>query len=199
MAERNALLIGAIGAVVGAAATILTGAFGYFNKDRELDIRMVDVGLAILRGERADDEQTLPARQFALRLLRKYADVEIPDNEFDAWAQSGVTPFYKNDWGTNYTYDSSSSYTDYGGGWDRWDQGEIQPKWELFLPDVLTKHLSDKGTVEPSSITCAPITTGEGKHISCFVRVDAPEGTTTFNCKLQLSDASSRAWVCEAT
>lgn len=87
------ILSAAIGAALGATATIATGAFGYFNRDRELDIRLVDVGLAILKAEQidsAEDRQTSePARRFALRLLQKYSDVDIPIIEFDAWAGGG--------------------------------------------------------------------------------------------------------------
>ena len=82
---------GVVGAALGATATIATGALGYIQKDRELDIRLVDVGLAILSGENKG-ATTEPARRFALRLLSKYANVEIPRTEFDEWAKNGILP-----------------------------------------------------------------------------------------------------------
>jgi hypothetical protein len=85
--------VGLSSAIIGVVGTIVVGSFGYFNKDRELDIQMVNVGLSILRGEVTGNEDTYQARRFALRLLKKYAAVEIPDNEFNDWAQTGTTPF----------------------------------------------------------------------------------------------------------
>ncbi|UCI21082.1 hypothetical protein FJ970_09070 [Mesorhizobium sp. B2-1-8] len=81
---------GVIGAVVGAIATVWTGAFGYWNKNRELDIEMVRVSLSILAGENKDT--SLPGRKFALRALSRYSGVEIPDEEFDKWASTGTVP-----------------------------------------------------------------------------------------------------------
>ena len=87
-------LLGAVvGALVTAGATAYAASLGYFNKDRELDIQMVNVGLSILRGEATGDKDSLQSRRFALRLLRKYADVDIPDEELQEWADKGTTPF----------------------------------------------------------------------------------------------------------
>jgi hypothetical protein len=84
-------LIALIGAGVGAISALGTGAFGFYSKDRELDIKMVDIALAILKGEN-QGTKTEPARRFALRLLEKYAAVEIPRAEFDDWVRTGVLP-----------------------------------------------------------------------------------------------------------
>ncbi|WHO22653.1 hypothetical protein G6L90_06740 [Agrobacterium tumefaciens] len=70
--------------VVGAAS------FGYFNKDRELDIEMVRVSLNILSGEAKDT--SVPGRRFALRTLEKYSGVEIPVEELKEWAERGTIP-----------------------------------------------------------------------------------------------------------
>ncbi|MBG6160568.1 hypothetical protein IWQ54_000218 [Labrenzia sp. EL_195] len=101
-------LVGVVSAMAGAAATIAVGSFGYFNKDRELDIQMVNVSLSILRGEATGDKDTLQSRRFALRLLRKYADIEIPEDEFNDWAEKGNTPF--KDMGPNSVWGSRSFY-----------------------------------------------------------------------------------------
>lgn len=86
----EAFMTAAGGAVVGAVATIATGASGYLNQDRALDIEMVRVSLSILSGENKDT--SLPGRRFALRSLAKYADVPIPSDEFDEWARRGTIP-----------------------------------------------------------------------------------------------------------
>lgn len=85
------LITGAVGAALGATATIATGAFGYLNKDRELDLQMVGVALTILSGER-DTQESIPARKFALRALSEYSNIEIPPEEFETWASIGVVP-----------------------------------------------------------------------------------------------------------
>jgi hypothetical protein len=88
------LFTGGVGGLVGAAAIITTGAFGYFNRDRELDIQMVHVGLSILKADVPEDStlRNKNARRFALRLLKKYAAVDMPETEFEEWAEKGTLP-----------------------------------------------------------------------------------------------------------
>lgn len=86
-----AALGAAVGAAAGAAATIITGSFGYLNKDRELDIRMVDVALTILSGEKIDDN-SIYARRFAIEALSKYSGVELENAEKARWAEEGTLP-----------------------------------------------------------------------------------------------------------
>ena len=73
-------LIAMIGSVGGAALT-------WSNKGRELDIRMIDISLSILKG---DDRGTQPkeAKLFALRVLERYSGVRIPDEERVSWAET---------------------------------------------------------------------------------------------------------------
>ena len=78
-----------LGAIIGAGATILTSGFGYLNKDRELDIRMVEIGLSILNGEKT--EKSEPARQFAVNLIEKYSGVDILQK--DQWVKTGDVPY----------------------------------------------------------------------------------------------------------
>ncbi|MGX5827069.1 hypothetical protein [Mesorhizobium sp. 43Arga] len=73
----SAVVSGVVGIIVGIGGTVTTGAFGYLNKNRELDIEMVRVSLSILAGENKDT--SLPGRQFALRALERYSGVQIPD------------------------------------------------------------------------------------------------------------------------
>nr|WP_321457199.1 hypothetical protein [uncultured Cohaesibacter sp.] len=75
-------------AVVGSFATIATGYFTYANQDRELDIKMINIGLAMLSGENKGVDYE-PGRKFALRILQKYTGVEIPKDEFNMWVAKG--------------------------------------------------------------------------------------------------------------
>ncbi|MEP1934940.1 MAG: hypothetical protein ABJJ37_27010 [Roseibium sp.] len=90
---KTALIAAAVGSLFSLVGTIGAASFGYFNKDKELDIQLVNVGLSILRGEATGDKDTIQARRFALRLLKKYADVDIPKDEAEDWAKTGITPF----------------------------------------------------------------------------------------------------------
>ena len=91
MADWARFVLTTIGAAaVGALATIWTGAFGYWNTDRGQDIQMVNIALSILGGENKDS--SIPGRKFALRVLEKYAEVEIPETEFEQWATVGTLP-----------------------------------------------------------------------------------------------------------
>jgi len=78
-------------AVIATSGTIYVSTFDYFNKSRELDLKMVDVSLAILRGDKGDSEkeQSIIAREFALRALRKYSNVELKDNDLNEWVKTG--------------------------------------------------------------------------------------------------------------
>jgi len=83
------LLSGVLGAALGTLATLVASTFDYWNKSRELDIRMVDVAVTILS---AKDEGTKSrnARVYALELLEKYGGVEIPNKK--EWAAEGELP-----------------------------------------------------------------------------------------------------------
>lgn len=80
----------AVGALFGAVAAVVTGYFGFANKDRELDIEMVRVSLSILSGENV--ESSHPGRRFALRALQQYSGVDIPADDFETWVASGTVP-----------------------------------------------------------------------------------------------------------
>lgn len=80
-------LLSAVLAVIG---TISVASFGYFNKDRELDLEMVRISLSILGGENKDT--SAPARRYALKALEKYSGVEIPEPDFSTWAENGTVP-----------------------------------------------------------------------------------------------------------
>jgi hypothetical protein len=85
-AEWKTFWIAAGGAIFGAVATITVGVLGFLNKDRELDIKMVEVSLSILAGEN-DATKAEPAKRFALRALERFSGVDIPDSEFEVWVK----------------------------------------------------------------------------------------------------------------
>lgn len=79
--------------VIAAGVASFSGAtFAYLNKDRELDIRMVDIGLSLLSGKN-EGATSVPARGFALRVLSKYSGVDIPADEFQTWVSEGIVSF----------------------------------------------------------------------------------------------------------
>ena len=72
------LLIGIGASTITVVGVLGSAATGYWNKDRELDIQMVNVSLSILRADTKGTEGEIP-RRFALRTLEKYSGVDIPD------------------------------------------------------------------------------------------------------------------------
>ena len=91
--SKAVIIAGVASALISGLAAFGGAYLGFTNKDKELDIQLINVGLSILRGEATGDKETEPARRFALRILREYAEVEIPDQEFETWAKKGTTPF----------------------------------------------------------------------------------------------------------
>ncbi len=83
-----------VGALFGAVATILVGAFAYWNENRAQDIEMVQIGLSILNGTQVEGKEREFARKFAINLLREYGGVDIPANEATEWAKAeGGVPY----------------------------------------------------------------------------------------------------------
>lgn len=84
-----AFLAGAATVLVG----VITGWFDFLNKGRELDLELARLSLRILAGEYdPENDQSLPARLFALDALEKGTGVKIPSGNKDQWARSGLTP-----------------------------------------------------------------------------------------------------------
>jgi hypothetical protein len=78
-----------LGGVVGGGVALAGNTFTYWNKNRELDIRMVDVALTILSAK-DDGTKSEYARRYAVDLLDNYGGVKITYK--DNWVQdkSGV-------------------------------------------------------------------------------------------------------------
>lgn len=83
---------GTVGAIIGILGAAYADTLGYLHEDRELDIRMVDISLGILRGERGDVNAAVPARRYAIRMLAEFSGVYISPEETEEWAK-GDTPF----------------------------------------------------------------------------------------------------------
>jgi hypothetical protein len=83
----TAVISGGIAALV----TLWGSTLDYWNRDRELDIRMVDVALTILSGKNEGTTSAF-ARSYAIDLLSKYGGVEIDEATQLAWSDGGNLP-----------------------------------------------------------------------------------------------------------
>ncbi|WP_299739061.1 hypothetical protein [uncultured Roseobacter sp.] len=75
-------------------ATIGAASLTFFKESRELDIEMVKLSLAILKGEfeAEDSSEPIHARRFALKALVRFSGVEMTNDELEQWAQRGGVP-----------------------------------------------------------------------------------------------------------
>jgi hypothetical protein len=80
-----------VSAIIGGGlVSVLVPTLGYWSKDREMDITMVNISLQILSAEATKTSE--PGRKFALRSLERYSGVDIPDEDFEIWAREGTIP-----------------------------------------------------------------------------------------------------------
>ncbi len=66
-----------VSAMIGAAATLVVAMTGYLNKDKELDIKMLQIALGILREDPAKSKISA-ARSWAVDIINASAPVKIP-------------------------------------------------------------------------------------------------------------------------
>ncbi|MEX0306034.1 MAG: hypothetical protein AB3N12_01495 [Ruegeria sp.] len=86
-------LIAYIGAYYQYAGLVEQARLEHENKGREIDLELARLSLTILSGEYQDEiDETLPARMFALNALERGTGVEIPEEDKDTWARTGITP-----------------------------------------------------------------------------------------------------------
>ncbi|MBO6759224.1 MAG: hypothetical protein JJ902_23075 [Roseibium sp.] len=64
-----------------AGSGIGTAGVQYFSKDRELDIRMVEIGLSILRADPKEDDQISPARTWAIEVVERFSGQAFDDED----------------------------------------------------------------------------------------------------------------------
>lgn len=77
------------GVLFGLAGTIFAATTVYLNRDRELDLEMVRLSIAILSAPYSNSEADPIQRRFAVESLRKFSGVELSDEEVAAWAKAG--------------------------------------------------------------------------------------------------------------
>jgi hypothetical protein len=77
--ERPSLLIPLVGTLSAAAGVvggaIVTGAFGYFSHQYDLDAKMIELSIGILRAE--PTLETTPLREWAIDVLDKRANFKF--------------------------------------------------------------------------------------------------------------------------
>ena len=66
-------VVGAVAAVVGSVATIATGYFTFASKDQELRVRLIEIGISILRADPKED--VAPARAWAIDVIEQKSGV----------------------------------------------------------------------------------------------------------------------------
>lgn len=74
---RDVLLVGFTG-ITAAAATVTASSLDYFNKDRELDIKMINIAFGILREDPSKSGVTA-ARGWAVDVISQSSGIPIPD------------------------------------------------------------------------------------------------------------------------
>lgn len=93
--RKSSILMVAVSATIGAFASIATDYLAFSNRDRELDLELIRISLGILRGdyERDDQQSAIPARRFAVDTITRLANHDMSEKDREAWASYGVTPF----------------------------------------------------------------------------------------------------------
>lgn len=71
------VIVGVVGAVVGAAAALGGSYASYLSKDKELDITMTRVGLCLMASTSFLYKGEEEAGQFATALLKKHSGVDL--------------------------------------------------------------------------------------------------------------------------
>lgn len=70
-------LIAATAAVISALIALGSAGFSYLNRDRELDIRLVEIGIGILKADPGKSEGASPARQWAIDVIEESSGFEF--------------------------------------------------------------------------------------------------------------------------
>lgn len=56
---------------------MIVGLIEFLSKDRDQDIKMVEIGLSILSADPSENEHVSPAREWAIRLVEKHSGEEF--------------------------------------------------------------------------------------------------------------------------
>lgn len=102
------IVVPLMAAAFGAAATIATAMTGYFNKDKELNIQMLNIALGILR-EDPKKSQIAAARGWAVDVINHSSPISI--------SMEAREELIKNElkFGNNYNFGYDNTYYDTGG------------------------------------------------------------------------------------
>lgn len=73
------LILATLPVIVGGG--VIVGGIEYLSKDRELDIKMVEIGLSILRSDPSKEGQISPAREWAITLVEKHSGQDFTDED----------------------------------------------------------------------------------------------------------------------
>jgi len=94
-------LSAAIGAVGG---PYLTSRVDYFTRNREMDIKMVEIAVGILRSDNKTEPGVAPARAWAADVIDRYSQIPLSSEARKSLIEFGVY------------YDTSFSLSSTGGG-----------------------------------------------------------------------------------
>lgn len=70
-------------AVVTVAGTVLVSHYGWIGKSRDQDIKMVELGIGLLREDPMSGEKENPAREWAIRIVERYSGERFNENDRD--------------------------------------------------------------------------------------------------------------------
>lgn len=80
-------LSAAIGAVGG---PYLTSRVDYFTRNREMDIKMVEIAVGILRADNKKEPGVAPARAWAADVIDRYSQIPLPPEARKSLIEFGV-------------------------------------------------------------------------------------------------------------
>ncbi|UES40923.1 hypothetical protein [Roseibium aggregatum] len=60
-------------ALITVAGTVFVSHYGWIGKSRDQDIKMVELGIGILKADPRESDQTSPAREWAIRIVERYS------------------------------------------------------------------------------------------------------------------------------
>jgi len=96
-------------AIIACAGVVISALYSYTNRNRELDIELIKIGIGILRAD-PKETQTVGARAWAIEIIEKYsglqfsqqAKTELLKDRLDVWGGTtwGSDPWGSTTWGS---------------------------------------------------------------------------------------------------
>jgi hypothetical protein len=81
-ADRSAWWLAVAGIVGVVAGALITGAFGYFSHNRDLDAKLIELSVGILRAQ--PTPETTPLREWAVDVIQKRGDFSFTEAQKNA-------------------------------------------------------------------------------------------------------------------